>query len=349
MDPLTGIRIRAARATDCRYERDAPGDMIHSDVKKLGKIPNGSGWRADTNQSARNYNTGHPKVGVDYVHVAVDDHSKLALVEVHPDEKDSTCAGFLTQAAAFIAAPGACLERKGGAAVRREPRGRAAPIRGSFQAAEIASIASGSVAMRSKSMMTSIGTPRAPTVLHNWGMNDAALWALPLLGYVVALGSEVLRNSLQARREDAARVHDRQERLQERRDLSELEALKNVYASLDQLARAAMRFHLLDLEAAKIVGSYASHRLDEESSGEVDEEFRVAAVQLSMESELVLDDDLRMRLRSTRMALQRPSSMYHSTPSEADNAMNMAVAMVYDTQDAIGVRLRELYRVPSTE
>ncbi|GAA3290521.1 IS481 family transposase [Arthrobacter citreus] len=111
LDPLTGTRIRAARATDRRYERDAPGDMIHIDVKKLGRIPDGGGWRADPNQSARNHNTGHVRVGFDYVHVAVDDHSRLAFVEVHPDEKGTTCAGFLTRAAAFMAANGAPVKR----------------------------------------------------------------------------------------------------------------------------------------------------------------------------------------------------------------------------------------------
>lgn len=111
LDPLTGIRIRASRATDRRYERDAPGDMIHIDVKKLGRIPDGGGWRADPNQSIRNHNTGHTRVGFDYVHVAVDDHSRLAFVEVHPDEKGATCAGFLTRAAAFMAANGAPVKQ----------------------------------------------------------------------------------------------------------------------------------------------------------------------------------------------------------------------------------------------
>ena len=111
LDPLTGIRIRAARATDRRYERDAPGDMIHIDVKKLGRIPDRGGSRADPNQSARNHATGQTKVGFDYVHVAVDDHSRLAFVEVHPDEKGPTCAGFLERAAAFIAGHGAPVKR----------------------------------------------------------------------------------------------------------------------------------------------------------------------------------------------------------------------------------------------
>ncbi|MBP3045211.1 IS481 family transposase [Arthrobacter jiangjiafuii] len=111
LDPLTGTRIRAGRATERRYERDAPGDMVHIDVKKLGRIPDGGGWRADPKQSARNHNTGHTRVGFDYVHVAVDDHSRLAFVEVHPDEKGFTCAGFLERAAAFMAAHGAPVQR----------------------------------------------------------------------------------------------------------------------------------------------------------------------------------------------------------------------------------------------
>ncbi len=86
LDPVTGERIRS-RATHRRYERDAPGDMIHMDVKKLGRVPDGGGWRADPTQSARNHATGHKRVGFDYVHVAVDDYSRLAFVEIHPDEK----------------------------------------------------------------------------------------------------------------------------------------------------------------------------------------------------------------------------------------------------------------------
>ena len=83
--------------------------MIHIDidVTKLGRIPDGGGWRADPNQSARNHNTGHARIGFDYVHVAVDDHSRLAFVEVHPDENGATCAGFFTRAAAFMSANGA--------------------------------------------------------------------------------------------------------------------------------------------------------------------------------------------------------------------------------------------------
>ena len=111
LDQLTGVRIRAARATNRRHEREAPGDMIHIDVKKLGRIPDGGGWWADPDQSARNHTAGHARVGFDYVHVAVDDHSRLAFGEVHPDERGATCAGFLKRAAAFMAAHGAPVKR----------------------------------------------------------------------------------------------------------------------------------------------------------------------------------------------------------------------------------------------
>src|SRR6478736_1291200 len=112
LDPVTGARIRASRATDRRYERDAPGDMIHIDVKKLGRIPDGGGWRADPKQSARNHSTGHTRLGFDYVHVAVDDYTRFAYAEVLPDEKGPTCAGFLTRAAAAMAANGAPVKRR---------------------------------------------------------------------------------------------------------------------------------------------------------------------------------------------------------------------------------------------
>lgn len=111
LDPVTGTRIRAARSTDRRYERDASGDMIHVDVKKLGRIPDGGGWRADPAQSSANHRSSDRKMGFDYVHVAVDDHSRLAYAEVLPDEKAPTCAGFLTRAAAVMAANGAPVQR----------------------------------------------------------------------------------------------------------------------------------------------------------------------------------------------------------------------------------------------
>lgn len=98
-DPLTGQAIRASRASTERYEHARPGDMIHLDVKKLGKIPDGGGHRAHGRGTKPAAVRG---LGYDYVHAAIDDHSRLACAEILPDEKGMTCAGFLTRAAAFF-------------------------------------------------------------------------------------------------------------------------------------------------------------------------------------------------------------------------------------------------------
>ncbi len=45
LDPMTGERLRASKTTTVRYERDRPGELVHMDVKKLGRIPDGGGWR----------------------------------------------------------------------------------------------------------------------------------------------------------------------------------------------------------------------------------------------------------------------------------------------------------------
>ncbi|WP_097958498.1 IS481 family transposase, partial [Streptomyces sp. wa1002] len=92
LDRPTGQVIR-------RYERERPGELVHVDVKKLGRIPDGGGHRTLGRQAGR---ATRSNVGFDYIHSAVDDHSRLAYSEIHPDEKVATCAGFLTRAAAFF-------------------------------------------------------------------------------------------------------------------------------------------------------------------------------------------------------------------------------------------------------
>ncbi|MFJ5712909.1 IS481 family transposase, partial [Streptomyces sp. NPDC093105] len=96
MDRPTGVVIR-------RYERERPGELVHVDVKKLGRIPDGGGHKALGRQAGR---ATRSNMGFDYVHSAVDDHSRLAYSEIHDDEKADTCAGFLRRAAAFFAAAG---------------------------------------------------------------------------------------------------------------------------------------------------------------------------------------------------------------------------------------------------
>lgn len=98
-DPLTGEVVRASRSTATRYERGRPGELVHMDVKKLGRIPDGGGWRAH----GRSEEVRGRGIGFDYVHSLVDDHSRLAYSEILPDEKGATCAGFLLRAAAYFA------------------------------------------------------------------------------------------------------------------------------------------------------------------------------------------------------------------------------------------------------
>jgi transposase InsO family protein len=111
-DPLTGDVIRTSKATAVRYERDRPGDLIHIDVKKIGRIPDGGGWKAwGRNTATSTEKSKRKRIGYDYVHSAVDDHSRLAYSEIHPNEKGDTTAGFLIRAAEFFESYG--IERIG--------------------------------------------------------------------------------------------------------------------------------------------------------------------------------------------------------------------------------------------
>jgi len=92
-----------------RYEWPAPGDMVHVDVKKIGRIPDGGGWAVHGRGSARHkasQRVGRKRPGYVYLHSAVDDHSRLAYTEELPDEKGATAAGFWARAVAFFAAHG---------------------------------------------------------------------------------------------------------------------------------------------------------------------------------------------------------------------------------------------------
>lgn len=106
LDPMTGEVIRSSKQTAVRYERDKPGELVHMDVKKLGRIPDGGGWRAHGRASGSIQRDRSTKVGFDFVHSLVDDHSRLAYSEVLADEKGATCAGFLERAIGYFAAHG---------------------------------------------------------------------------------------------------------------------------------------------------------------------------------------------------------------------------------------------------
>jgi transposase InsO family protein len=96
-------RLRAKRTGPVvRYEWPHPGDLVHLDVKKLGRIPAGGGHRT----RGRNAQTRHSGGGWEFVHVAVDDHSRLAYAEVLADERGETTAGFVVRALDFFEGAG---------------------------------------------------------------------------------------------------------------------------------------------------------------------------------------------------------------------------------------------------
>ena len=106
LDRPTGQPIR-------RYERDRPGELLHVDVKKIGRLRDGGGWRVHGRDSLEHRRSRYAtRVGYEYVHAAIDDHTRLAYAEIHPDEKTDTCAGFLRRAAQHFAQLGiAQIER----------------------------------------------------------------------------------------------------------------------------------------------------------------------------------------------------------------------------------------------
>ena len=101
MDRPTGRVLR-------RYEHARPGDLVHVDVKKLGKIPPGGGWRAHGRGTVmRAARARRPaRIGYSYVHSMVDDHSRVAYSEIHDDEQGPTAVGFFQRARAWFGAHG---------------------------------------------------------------------------------------------------------------------------------------------------------------------------------------------------------------------------------------------------
>ena len=117
VDRATGVPIR-------RYEHERPGDLIHVDVKKLGKVPDGGGWRyvgrqqGERNRSATMTRTGAPRnkhhdpvIGTCYLHTVIDDHSRVAYVEAHDDETKETATLVLRNAVAWFADRGVTVHR----------------------------------------------------------------------------------------------------------------------------------------------------------------------------------------------------------------------------------------------
>ena len=102
MDRPTGRVIR-------RIEMHRPGELVHVDIKKLGRIPPGGGWRAHGRGNANR--SRQTRVGYAFIHAAIDGYSRVAYAEIHPNEQGVTAAEFWTRAQAWFAARGISVER----------------------------------------------------------------------------------------------------------------------------------------------------------------------------------------------------------------------------------------------
>lgn len=106
LDRSTGLPVR--RPAPLRYEVAAPGELVHVDIKKLGRIPDGGGHRMLGRQAGSKNNDGHGRGGRGYafLHHAVDDHSRLAYSEILENERKETAAAFWERANAYFATSG---------------------------------------------------------------------------------------------------------------------------------------------------------------------------------------------------------------------------------------------------
>ena len=117
IDRATGEPIR-------RHEHERPGDLIHVDVKKIGRVPDGGGWRyvgrqqGEKNRSATVARTGAPRtkwrdpvIGTCFLHTVIDDHSRVAYVEPRDDETKETATDVLRNAVAWFAERGVIVQR----------------------------------------------------------------------------------------------------------------------------------------------------------------------------------------------------------------------------------------------
>jgi transposase InsO family protein len=109
-DPATGAPLRKQPRQVVRYEHEAPGDLVHVDIKKLGRIPDGGGHKVHGRAAARAIK-GQAKPGYAYLHHAVDDHSRLAYSEILPDERKQTAAAFWLRAHAWFTGCGITVRR----------------------------------------------------------------------------------------------------------------------------------------------------------------------------------------------------------------------------------------------
>ena len=112
--------IDRATKTVVRYQCERPGELIHIDIKKQARIPDGGGWKIHGDEVGRRNGQAHQRringkkvrcLGYDYLHIAVDDCSRIAYAEAHPDERKETATEFTKRAIDRFATLGITVER----------------------------------------------------------------------------------------------------------------------------------------------------------------------------------------------------------------------------------------------
>jgi len=108
VDQATGLPVR--KPAPIRYEKSTPGELVHVDIKKLGRIPDGGGHRKLGTAGRKNNGYGNKGRGYAFLHHAVDDYSRLAYSEILADERKETAAAFWQRAKAFFADAGITVQ-----------------------------------------------------------------------------------------------------------------------------------------------------------------------------------------------------------------------------------------------
>ena len=109
IDLNTGLRVRKLKPV--RYEHANPGDLVHIDVKKLGRIPDGGGWRTLGRTAGQKNKKRSVPVGYAFLHSTIDDHSRVVYSEILKDEKQETAAAFWTRANNYYESLGITVKR----------------------------------------------------------------------------------------------------------------------------------------------------------------------------------------------------------------------------------------------